>query len=112
MRTEAINQLEHLLIKCIAGCETCATKCINSDDAAAMSNCITSTRDCADICSLTSKLLARKSKYLKEALQLCIQSCNNCKDECSKHNAEHCQHCAKICTECAEACQDYLNSKG
>jgi hypothetical protein len=112
MRTEAINQLEHLLIKCIAGCETCATKSINSEEAAAMSDSINLNRDCADICSLASKLLARKSKYLEEVLQLCIESCTNCKEECSKHSTEHCQHCAKICTECAEACQDYLNKIG
>ena len=110
MRSEVINDLEHVLIKCITACETCATKCLNEDNVKMMADCIKTDLDCAAICQLTSVYLARKSRFTKQTLRLCIEICKACEAECRKHEHEHCQHCAEICHECHIACEDYLGN--
>lgn len=109
MRTEVINDLEHVLIKCITACETCADKCLDEDNVKMMADCIRLDRDCADACTMAARFLARKSKYRRQALELCIQACKDCEKECRKHDHDHCQHCADICHECHKACEDYLS---
>lgn len=108
MRNEQINELEHKLVKCITACETCATKCLDEDNVAEISDCIKLDRDCADICALTVRLLARKSTYAERVIKFCIESCRDCANECDRHAHQHCKDCARICRECLEACENYL----
>lgn len=111
MKSEKTNNLEHVLIKCITACETCATLCLKEDDVKMMVNCIMADRDCADICALTSRFVARNSPHAVHVMKECIEICHKCAEECNKMEAEHCRHCATICTECAIACQDWLNAR-
>ena len=109
MKSEKTNNLEHILIKCITACETCATMCLQEDDVKMMVPCIQLDRDCADICALTSRFVARNSAHAKQVMKECIEICRKCAEECGKHDAEHCQHCAEICRECADACTEWMN---
>ena len=63
-------------------------------------------RDCADICALTARYVARGSDHAKHLLSLCADICKACGDECAKHtHMQHCQECADACRRCEEACR-------
>ena len=110
MKSERTNNLEHILIKCITACETCATLCLQEEDVQMMVKCIQADRDCADVCALTARLVARNSPHARHIMKECIEVCQICHDECSKHEHDHCQHCAQACRECLEACKDWLQN--
>ncbi|WP_192823221.1 four-helix bundle copper-binding protein [Rufibacter sp. LB8] len=93
------------LHECILACEHCATACLQEEHAHMMARCIQLDRDCADICRLTSALLARGSEHGKHLLKECIEVCEACAAECGKHDHDHCQACAEACRKCAEACR-------
>lgn len=108
MRSEEQNNLQHILIKCITACDACATECLKEDNVSMMEKCIRIDRDCADICALLSRYIARESSYTEAILKTCIQMCRDCEAECKKHDHWHCKKCAEICHECHLACEDYL----
>lgn len=97
---------------CIATCSDCAiecSKCINSclheTDIKMLVLCIKLNQDCADICHLAVKLMARDSGFAKMICGICAEVCNACAAECEKHShMEHCKNCAETCRKCAEEC--------
>ncbi len=111
MKSEETNELMHMLIKCITACEYCATLCLREPDVAMMARCIMLDRDCADICALTSRFIARNSEHAVHVLRECVEICRACAEECGKHKHDHCQHCAEICTQCAAQCEKYISAK-
>jgi len=95
--------------ECTYTCTTCADACLEEDDPAAMRKCIRLCLDCAEICSVTAKLIARPGpqdqQVLRAQLEACATACRACADECASHTGEaHCQVCAEACRACAEAC--------
>lgn len=110
MKSEKTNNLMHTLIKCITACEYCATLCLKEPDAGHMARCVMLDRDCADICTLTVRFVARNSEHAKHVMKECIEICKACAEECSKHDNSHCRHCAEICRECATHCEEYLQA--
>lgn len=68
-------------------------------------------RDCADICGLTAKYVARDSFFSREAAALCAQICIACGNECSKFPDQMSQHCAQVCYNCAKHCSDFALGK-
>ncbi len=91
-------------LACAIACENCATACLNEHDVQMMKNCILIDRDCADVCSLTARLLARESKHGEHLAKECREICLACAAECDKHDNDHCKKCAEACRKCAEAC--------
>lgn len=108
MKSEQTNNLEHVLIKCITACETCATKCLEEDNVKEMARCIMLDRDCSDICTITARFVGRDSEHAKHVMKECIEICRLCEEECRKHDHDHCQKCADACRECAEACEAWM----
>jgi hypothetical protein len=91
---------------CIASCEHCATACLQEEDVKMMVRCISLDRDCADICALTARYVARGSEHAQHILSECAEICKACGDECAKHtHMQHCQECADACRRCEEACR-------
>jgi hypothetical protein len=96
--------------ECTYTCTTCADACLEEDDPAAMRKCIRLNHDCAGICSVTAKLIARPGAQdqtlLRAQLDACATACRACAAECERHaeHMEHCRICAEACRECAEAC--------
>jgi hypothetical protein len=91
---------------CAAECEHCVTACLSEDDIKMMARCIELDRDCADICSLAAKLMARGSEFAQKFCALCAEVCQACGDECNKHaQMDHCKRCADACYRCAEECR-------
>lgn len=97
--------------ECTYTCTTCADACLEEDDPASMRTCIRLNLDCAEICSVTTKLIARPGEQdpdlLQAQLAACATACRACAEECDRHAGEHdhCRICAESCRECAEACE-------
>ena len=92
---------------CATECGHCANACLNEEDVKKLVRCIQLDQDCADICSLASKLMANGSEFAQKFCAFCAEVCQACGDECKKHAEmmEHCKRCADACYQCAEACR-------
>jgi uncharacterized membrane protein len=96
--------------ECIFACTTCADACLEEDDPAELRQCIRMDLDCAEICSVTARLIARPGpqdqRVLQAQLDACATACRACAEECEAHadHMEHCRICAEACRACAEAC--------
>lgn len=62
-------------------------------------------RDCADICSLTVKYIARMSQFARMTANLCADICEACGHECMRFTDPQSQNCAEVCLNCAEECR-------
>ena len=98
------------LAACAAACEHCASACLQEEDMQMMVRCIQLDRDCADICTLTARFVARDSPHAPHVMRECIELCQKCHDECAKHQHDHCQQCAQACQQCLEACRAYVGA--
>ncbi len=63
--------------------------------------------DCADICMLTARYIARQSPFSKHMANLCAFVCDNCGRECAKFRDMESQHCARVCMHCAKECREF-----
>ena len=111
MGHEKNTKLLEALNNCANECNHCATACLDEQNVNELTKCIKLDLDCADICTLTTALLARGSAHGKHILKECAEICNNCADECEKHAAmgmDHCRKCAEACRACAAACQEMM----
>lgn len=97
--------------ECAAACTTCADACLEEDDPSALRSCIRADLDCADICTVTGRLIARPGAQdagtLRAQLEACIAACKACAAECDQHadSMKHCAVCAEACKACARACE-------
>jgi hypothetical protein len=62
-------------------------------------------RDCADICTLTAKYIARCSYFTKSIASLCAQICEVCGNHCLQYPDKLSQRCGQICLRCAQECR-------
>ncbi|RYZ80497.1 MAG: four-helix bundle copper-binding protein [Moraxellaceae bacterium] len=111
MSDEKQLKLLEALNNCATECNRCATECLNEENVKMMVNCIKFDMDCADICTLVARMLARESQHAKHLLKECIEICNACAEECEKHahHHDHCKRCAEACRACVAACTEYTN---
>ena len=98
------QQLIDQLLHCAQHCEMNAAACLDDDNVTPVAHCIELSRDCADICILSARLLLRDSESAHQMLAECEAACRLCADECGKHEHEHCKRCAEACKNTAEAC--------
>ena len=105
MAHEENKTLIRMLADCAAACSHCANACLEERDMKLLKDCIKLDFDCADVCLLTIKMIARSSAHAEHLLKECNEICNACAQECEKHShMEHCRSCAETCRACAEAC--------
>ena len=96
---------------CMATCEACADACLAEEDPAGMRDCIRLNLDCAEVCAVTARVVARTGhrdrSTLDALLSACAAACRACGDECEEHASEmeHCRVCAEACRRCEEACE-------
>lgn len=64
-------------------------------------------RDCADICTLMGKYLARHSSFSKALADICAIICEMCGNECAKFPDQESQKCAHVCLHCAKECRAF-----
>ena len=104
------QSLLQILSECVDACEHCATACLQEDNVQMMARCILLDRDCADVCALTYRFVARGSEHAQHLMRECAEICHACVEECAKHEADHCQACAEVCRRCADACRQGLSA--
>ena len=63
MPHEKYQRCLHACIACTIACEHCASECLHEKDVQKMARCIELDRDCADICALAVRLMARGSDF-------------------------------------------------
>jgi hypothetical protein len=101
---------------CAVVCSSCASACLSEDDPAAMATCIRDDLDCADLCEVTARHLARLNASDKQLTQsilaACIEACAQCATSCEPHadHHEHCRLCMEACRRCEQACQALLDA--
>lgn len=67
-------------------------------------------RDCADICTLTAKFIARNSIFARQIANLCAYICQMCGKECLRFKDSESQNCGRVCLNCARECQIFAMS--
>ena len=90
---------------CAIACETCAAACLREPDVQHIASCIAHDIDCADLCRLAERLMARESPLAEEVCRLCALTCRACAETCGEHQHDHCQQCAQACQRCVEECE-------
>lgn len=64
-------------------------------------------RDCADICGLTAKFIARGAMFSRQAAGFCAMICEVCGNECARFPDPMSQSCAEVCLACADHCRAF-----
>jgi hypothetical protein len=106
MSHEQNQRLIAVLSNCVIKCNRCTSACLNEQDVKMLVRCIKLDIDCAEICQLTTSLIARGSDQIHHLLNECAKICIACAEECEKHkHMDHCEKCAEACRDCAETCK-------
>jgi hypothetical protein len=103
---------------CLDACAACAQICDRcADDMIGMEGgghkelqdlCIRLCLDCADLCALSTRWMARFSPSTEVLCRTCAEICDRCASTCEQHASHHplCGDCAVECRRCAAACRD------
>jgi len=100
---------------CAVVATACASACL-SESAVEMQQCVRDDLDCADLCEVTAKHLARLNRGDKQLtlslLATCIEACVQCAGSCEPHaeHHEHCRLCLEACRRCETACQALIDA--
>ncbi|MBC2582051.1 four-helix bundle copper-binding protein [Clostridium sp. DJ247] len=92
---------------CEAICEHMITHLMTTSDIQSRRRQIQLLHDCADICTLTAKYIARRSPFAKSTANLCASICEACGAECAKFPDPESQNCSQICLNCARECRSF-----
>ncbi len=101
---------------CAVVCSACASACLSEPDVASLAQCVRDDLDCADLCGVTARHLARLNASDKQltltVLAACIEACVQCAGSCAPHrdHHEHCRLCEQACNRCEAACQALLDA--
>ena len=101
---------------CAVVCSACASACLSEDHPGEMAVCVRDDLDCADLCGVTARHLARLNASDKQltlsVLAACIEACVQCAASCAPHREhhEHCRLCEQACNRCEAACQALLDA--
>ena len=68
---------------CAAACEHMTMHLMSLPDGRQRGKQATLLRDCADICFMTARILARNGKMNKQVMGLCAKVCKSCGNECA-----------------------------
>lgn len=110
---ELLARTIDVLLECSSTCSQCADACLSEDALSPdLAACIRIDLDCADICGVTSRVVARQGSHdpalIRAQLEACATSCAACAAECDRHRGDmaHCRICAESCRRCEQACRD------
>lgn len=95
---------------CEAVCENTITMVLGRPDVQSRTMQIQLLRDCADICTLTAKYIARCSMFAGNAAVLCAEICEVCGKHCLMHPDAESQYCGRVCLHCANECRSFAGA--
>jgi hypothetical protein len=101
--------------ECQRECDACSTHCTDlitqgkKEHAATLRTC----QDCADVCSATARIVARKGPFSSDICRSCADACAKCGEACEQFSDdEMMKHCAEACRACEEACREMITHLG
>lgn len=101
------ERLVKVIQDCEASCEHMTTHLRNKPDVRMRTRQLMLLRDCADICGLTAKFVARNSVFAKHCAHFCAMICEICGNECARFPDPESQECSRICHHCARECRAF-----
>lgn len=104
------DQLVKTIQDCEATCEHMTNHLKKMADFKIRSRQAMLLRDCADICGLTAKFIARGAMFARQAAALCACICESCGQECARFPDQMSQNCARVCLHCARECRAYAGA--
>lgn len=104
------QQVLETVQNCEAICECTEYSILQMEDTNHRREQLRLLRDCADICTLTAKYIARCSLFAKCIASLCAQICEVCGNHCLQHPDEQSQICGHVCLHCAQECHAFAMS--
>jgi len=112
-----------LLTATIDALNNCAQACtadvdddLSEQNVTELVKCIRLCLDCADVCTVTVRVISRQTGYdahvTKSLLEACAATCKSCGDECEHHAKmhKHCGICAEACQSCEQACRELVGA--
>jgi hypothetical protein len=102
--------LVKIINDCEATCEHMIHHLLMGRDLSLREDQISLLYDCANICNLTARYIARGSFFAKSSAALCEEVCAACGNECERFSDQMSQHCAIVCFNCAKHCGDFARS--
>lgn len=111
---DTLSALIHACIECAQVCTACADACLGEHQPGKLAACIRLNLDCADILTMTSRILTRQQNpdlaLVAMTVELCAAACDVCARECDRHAGEyaHCHVAAAACSRCFEACRTLM----
>jgi hypothetical protein len=109
---DEIKAAADALFACMEACTSCADACLAEENPVHLRRCIRADQDCADICSVTVRLIVRQTETIAEMvrqqLHASIIACQLCAEECERHEHAHCRLCAGACRRAQAACNRLL----
>lgn len=106
------ERLVNVIQDCEAVCEHMTTHLKRRPDVQMRTRQLMLLRDCADICGLTAKYVARNSAFARHAAHLCAMICEACGAECARFPDPESQNCAQVCMNCARECRAFAGMAG
>ncbi len=110
------NQNPHLGLlntvqDCAVTCEEMTTMLHESENLYNRGIQLSHLRDCADICALMVKYLARSSHFSKALAGFCAYVCEICGNTCLQFPDQESQRCGHICLGCAKECKQFAGTR-
>ena len=100
--------------RCARACTACADACLAEEHVERLAACVRLDLDCADVCDVTGRLVARSTPdgadLTRAQVEACALACAACAAECERHadEHEHCRLCAEACRACEQESNDLL----
>jgi len=111
---DALGNCIHACMEAAQVCTACADACVGEHLVGHLATCIRLNLDCADICSMTSRVLTRQQSpdltVIAMTIELCAAAAATCASECERHadHHAHCQVAASACHRCFDACRSMM----
>ena len=114
MSTQARQQTDEGMERCIQNCTECrracletVTYCLKLGGAHAAPEHINLLLDCAEICRTSADFMVRGSEMHRRVCGVCADICERCAADCERMGADdaHLKTCAEVCRRCAESCR-------
>ena len=95
---------------CALQCEMCQRHCMNLVTAGdpKHANTMRLCQDCAEFCSLSARLVARRGPTWQLTADTCAKICDACAKRCLEFDDDHMKRCGKSCQGCAKSCRVLL----
>jgi hypothetical protein len=108
------GQLDEKMQACIKDCLACATVCeqtmaysLRQGGKHAAPDHIQLLADCAEMCLMSARMMARGSSFHSRHCALCAQVCKACEESCEEFgNDAQMKACADACRTCHDACRE------